>query len=102
VKASKVDALSMRSQGKPNLATDDTPDNVKSRMSGDFVLKNSLLALPNLLFQMPGTQVSLEGDYSLDGNQFDFHGHARFDAKLSQMGGGWKSSTGRRSSRIGP
>jgi hypothetical protein len=88
---SKVDALSMRSQGKPNLATDDTSDNVKSRMSGDFVLKNSLLALPNLLFQMPGTQVSLEGNYSLDGNRFDFHGHARFDAKLSQMVGGWKS-----------
>ena len=88
---SKVDALSMRSQGKPNLATDDTPDNVKSRMSGDFVLKNSLLALPNLFFQIPGTQVSLEGNYSLDGKQFDFHGHARFDAKLSQMVGGWKS-----------
>jgi hypothetical protein len=88
---SKVDALSMRSQGKPNLATDDTSDNVKSRMSGDFVLKNSLLALPNLLFQMPGTQVSLEGNYSLDGNRFDFHGHARFDAKLSQIVGGWKS-----------
>jgi hypothetical protein len=88
---SKVDALSMRSQGKPSLATDDTPDNVKSRMSGDFVLKNSLLALPNLLFQMPGTQVTLEGNYSLDGNQFDFHGHARFDAKLSHMVGGWKS-----------
>ena len=89
---SKVDALSMRSQGKPNLATDDTPDNVKSRMGGDFVLKNSVLAVPNLLFQMPGTQVSLEGNYSLDGNQFDFHGHARFDAKLSQMVGGWKSA----------
>jgi hypothetical protein len=88
---SKVDALSMRSQGKPSLATDDTPDNVKSRMSGDFVLRNSLLALPNLFFQMPGTQVSLEGNYSLDGNQFDFHGHARFNAKLSQMVGGWKS-----------
>jgi hypothetical protein len=81
----------MRSQGKPNLATDDTLDNVKSRMGGDFVLKNSLLALPNLLFQMPGTQVSLEANYSLDGNQFDFQGHARFDAKLSQMVGGWKS-----------
>jgi hypothetical protein len=88
---SKVDALSTRSQGKPSLATDDTPDNVKSRMSGDFVLRNSLLALPNLSFQMPGTQVSLEGNYSLDGNQFDFHGHARFNAKLSQMVGGWKS-----------
>ncbi len=88
---SKVDALSMRSQGKPKLATDNIPDNVKSQMGGDFVLKNSVLGLPNLLFEMPGTQVNLEGTYSLDGNQFDFHGHARFDAKLSHMVGGWKS-----------
>jgi hypothetical protein len=88
---SKVDALSMRSQGKPKLATDAIPDNVKSQMSGDFVLKRSVLSLPNLLFQMPGTRVALAGNYSLDGNEFDFRGHARFDAKLSQMAGGWKS-----------
>jgi hypothetical protein len=88
---SKVDALSMRSQGKPKLATDVTPDNVKAQMSGDFVLKKSVLAVPNLLFQMPGTRVTLAGNYSLDGNEFDFIGHARFDAKLSQMVGGWKS-----------
>jgi hypothetical protein len=88
---SKVDALSMRSQGKPQLATDDIPDNVKSRFGGHFELSNSVLKLPDLLFAMPGTEVALKGNYSLDGNQFDFHGHARFDAKLSQMVGGWKS-----------
>jgi len=88
---SKVDALSMRSQGKPELATDDVPDNVKARIGGSFVMKNSSLQLPDLLFQMPGTRVSLNGNYSLDGNQFEFHGHARFDARLSQMVGGWKS-----------
>jgi hypothetical protein len=27
----------------------------------------------------------------LDGNEFDFHGKARMDAKLSQMVTGWKS-----------
>ncbi len=88
---SKVDALSMRAQGKPKLATDGIPDNVKAQMGGDFVLKNSDLSLPDLLFTMPGTRVNLAGNYSLDGNQFDFLGHARFDAKLSQMVGGWKS-----------
>jgi hypothetical protein len=88
---SRVDALSMRSQGKPRQARDAIPDNVKSRMGGDFVLENSMLTLPNLLFEMPGTRVALAGDYSLDGNQFDFHGKARFDASLSQMVGGWKS-----------
>jgi len=88
---SKIDALSMRSQGKPKLATDDIPDNVKARLSGDFVLKKAVVTFPDVVFEIPGTKVLLAGDYSLDGNQFDFHGKARFDAKLSQMAGGWKS-----------
>jgi hypothetical protein len=88
---SKVDALSMRSQGKPKLAKDNVPDDVKSKIGGSFELKDAALRLPDLLFQMPGTSVTLAGTYSLDGNQFDFQGHARFDAKLSQMMGGWKS-----------
>jgi len=87
----KVDALSMRSQGKPHLANDDVPDNVKSRFGGNFVLRDSVLSFPNLVFQMPGTRVDLLGNYSLDGKQVDFHGHARFEARLSQMVGGWKS-----------
>jgi hypothetical protein len=87
----RVDALSMRSQGKPKLAKDNIPDNVMSQMSGDFVLKDSVLGVPNLVFEMPGTHVDLGGTYSLDGNVFDFEGRARFDAKLSQMVGGWKS-----------
>jgi hypothetical protein len=81
----------MRSQGKPQLASDDVPDNVKSRFGGHFELHDSVLKLPDLLFVTPGTKVDLKGNYSLDGNEFDFHGHARFDAKLSQMVGGWKS-----------
>jgi hypothetical protein len=88
---SKVDSLSMRSQGKPKLATDNVPNNVKSRMGGDFALGNSVMTVPKLVFQMPGTRVNLAGTYSLDGNQFDFRGHARFEAKLSKMVGGWKS-----------
>ncbi len=88
---SRVDELSRRGQGKPKLATGDIPDNIKSRLAGDFVLKSAVLALPNLVFQMPGTKVTLAGNYRLDGEQFDFRGHARFDAKLSQMVRGWKS-----------
>jgi len=88
---SKVDALSMRSQGKPKLATDNVPDNVKSEMEGSFILKNAKVNIPDLSFRVPGTRVTLAGTYSLDGNQFDFQGRALFDAKLSQMVGGWKS-----------
>jgi hypothetical protein len=33
----------------------------------------------------------MTGKYSLDGQEFDFHGTARLNAKVSQMMTGWKS-----------
>ena len=50
-----------------------------------------LLSFPKLHYQVPGAKIDLAGKYSLDGNQFDFHGKARMDAKLSHMVTGWKS-----------
>jgi len=88
---SKVDALSMRSQGKPKLAQDNIPDDVRSDLTGVFNLENGIIHFSRLQFEIPGTWVNLTGDYSLDGNQFDFHGKARMDAKLSHMVTGWKS-----------
>jgi hypothetical protein len=88
---SKVDALSMRSQGHPKEAKDNIPDNVLSEMNGVFKLSNGLLSFPKLHYEVPGTRVDLTGTYSLDGNQFDFHGKARMKAKLSHMVTGWKS-----------
>jgi hypothetical protein len=88
---SKVDALSMRSQGKPKLAQDNIPDNVRSDLSGVFKLEDGVINFSRLQFEIPGTQVNLTGQYSLDGNQFDFHGKARLDAKLSHTVTGWKS-----------
>jgi hypothetical protein len=88
---SKVDALSLRSQGRPKEAKDDVPDNVLSEMTGTFKLSNGLLSFSQLHFQVPGTKVDMTGKYSLDGNQFDFHGKARLEAKLSHMVTGWKS-----------
>jgi hypothetical protein len=88
---SKVDALSMRSQGKPKLAQDNIPDNVQSDLKGTFELATGLITFSKLEFRVPGTEVDLTGTYGLDGNQFDFHGKARMDAKLSQMMTGWKS-----------
>ena len=87
----KVDAISMRSQGKPKLAEDNIADNVASELKGTFNLVNGTIDFSQLRFQVPGTQVNLTGIYSLDGNQFDFHGKARLDAKLSHMVTGWKS-----------
>src|ERR1700686_2518284 len=87
----KVDALSMRSLGKPQLAQDNIPDNVLSDLKGTFGLDNGLISFSQLEFRVPGTQVNLTGTYSLDGNQIDFHGKARLDAKLSHTVTGWKS-----------
>jgi hypothetical protein len=87
----KIDALSMRSQGKPKLAQDQIPDNIHSDLKGTFRLASGLLSFSQLVFQVPGTRVNLTGQYSLDGNEFDFHGKARLDAKLSHMVSGWKS-----------
>jgi len=88
---SKVDALSMRSLGKPRLAQDNIPDDVRSDLTGVFNLEDGVIHFSRLQFEIPGTWVNLTGDYSLDGNQFDFHGKARMDAKLSHMMTGWKS-----------
>jgi hypothetical protein len=87
----KIDALSMRSQGKPKSAQDNIPDNVQSDVKSTFGLDNGLISFSQLEFRVPGTQVNLTGTYSLDGNQIDFHGKARLDAKLSHTVTGWKS-----------
>jgi hypothetical protein len=86
----KVDAISARTQGRPKTAQD-TPGIVNSEMNGAFNLSDALISFSQLQFRIAGTEVSLTGTYSLDGNEFDFHGKARIDAKLSQMVTGWKS-----------
>jgi hypothetical protein len=88
---SKIDALSLRSQGKPKLAKDNVSDHVQSDLKGVFSLKSGILSFSQLQFQVPGTRVDMTGEYSLDGNKFDFHGKARLDAKLSHTVTGWKS-----------
>ena len=87
----KVGALSLRSQGKPKLAKSDLSDNVLSQVAGKFRLSDGVLTFSQLRFSVPGTRVDMTGRYSLDGNQFDFHGKARMQANLSHMTTGWKA-----------
>jgi AsmA-like C-terminal region len=87
----KIDALSLRSQGKAKLAQANILDDVNSDLRGAFNLENGVIYFSQLQFEIPGTRVNLTGKYSLDGNQFDFHGKARLDAKLSHLVTGWKS-----------
>ena len=87
----KIDALSMRSQGNPKQAHESGAESAQSDLKGTFSLSNGMISLSELEFRIPGTRVNLTGIYSLDGNEFDFHGKARLDAKLSHMVTGWKS-----------
>jgi hypothetical protein len=88
---SRLDSLSLRSQGKARQAQEHDVENVPVDLQGVFTLKDGSLSFSYLHFLIPGTQVDMTGAYSLDGQTFDFRGKARLDAKVSQMTTGWKS-----------
>ncbi|MGA3211678.1 MAG: hypothetical protein ABSD20_10250 [Terriglobales bacterium] len=81
----KVDSISLRTQGQPQLLGQAHYDDVPSDATGTFTLRQAMLSFSQLQFGFPGTQVNLTGVYGLDGNTFDFHGKVRLEAKLSQM-----------------
>jgi len=88
---SRINSLSLRSQGKPKLAKLNQGPDIPSDLAGTFALNDGILAFSSLHFQVPGTHADMSGQYSLDGNLFDFHGTLKLDAKLSQMNTGWKA-----------
>ncbi len=87
----RIDSLSQRSQGKHRDSKDAVEAPVSSDLQGTFALHDGVLSFSFLHFLIPGTHADMTGQYSLDGNTFDFHGTLKLDAKLSQMTTGWKS-----------
>jgi hypothetical protein len=87
----KLDSLSIRTQGKIKEAKELKGQGVSADLQGVFTLKNGLLSFSLLHFLIPGTHIDMAGNYGLDGKEFNFHGKAMLDAKLSQMTTGWKS-----------
>lgn len=92
---SKIDELSLRSQGEAKEAKENAAAgisvNTASSMTGNFDLSNSRITITGLHYTVPGANIAMNGVYTLDGQQFDFHGTARLDAHVSQMVTGWKS-----------
>ena len=87
----KVDMLSLRAQGDPKDAKPGAPD-VHSEIVGQFVLAGGKLGFSKLNYTLPGATVALTGEYTLDGDRFEFAGKIRTDAKVSQMvASKWKS-----------
>jgi hypothetical protein len=87
----KVDMLSLRAQGDPKAAKPGAED-VHSQMVGQFVMADGKLSFSKLDYTLPGADVSLAGEYTLDGERFEFDGKVRTKAKVSQMvASKWKS-----------
>jgi hypothetical protein len=89
-----LEQLSLRGQGKPEEAKTAKIEglhSVESQLQGNFDLEAAKMTFTGLDYSVPGAQIGLEGVYTLDGSQFDFHGVARLHAKLSQMVTGWRS-----------
>jgi AsmA-like C-terminal region len=87
----KVDAMSMRAQGKPKLANAQDAEVVASSLSGRFSQADAVVEVSELNYQMPGAQAQMEGKVELVGSTFEFHGKVRTEATASQMTTGWKS-----------
>ena len=84
----KVDGLSLRAQGRPAEAKPGAPD-IPSQMNGVFKLSGGKITFDKLDFTLPGAGVQLAGIYSLNGEQFDFHGRVRTEAQVSEMVSSW-------------
>jgi hypothetical protein len=87
----KVDMLSLRAQGQPQLAKPGAAE-VQSGMTGHFALAGGKLDFSSLNYAMPGATVDLAGVYTLDGEKFEFTGTVRTKAKLSEMVSTWWKS----------
>ncbi len=83
----RLESLSMRAQGRPAEAP--APARVDSQMTGRFVLNAGRIDFSNLDYNLPGADIQFTGLYSLDGEQFDFHGKVRTQAHLSEMVSSW-------------
>ncbi|WP_348640828.1 AsmA-like C-terminal region-containing protein [Granulicella arctica] len=86
----QIDDLSERAQGWPEKANAQQAVAITSSMKGSFLLENEQMNVPDMVFEMPGATVNVNGQYGLDGATMDFHGAVRTQATASQMIGGWK------------
>jgi hypothetical protein len=83
----KIDKLSMRSRG---IHDDQTNERIVSDMKGSFDLGNGSIKFSSLSFMVPGTEVSLIGDYNMVTEDLNFTGTLKMDATLSETQTGMK------------
>jgi hypothetical protein len=88
----KINEMSLRASGKLAKANEQQISApVASDFKGRFELRDGVLRLPTLVFDIPGAAVKLSGVYSLRPETLAFTGSLYMDAKISQTVTGWKS-----------
>ena len=88
----EVGELSLRGQGRPNEARHGQGADVRSAMHGNFSMADAVIALPDLIYTVPGAEIDLAGTYGVDGGLLNFKGTAKTQATVSEMVGGWKGA----------
>lgn len=84
----KLGSLSHKARGEPK---SEDSERVLSNPKGRFALRNGVITFSRLSFEVPGALVLLDGTYGLRGEELDFRGTPRLQAKLSQTTTGIKS-----------
>ncbi len=84
----RINTLSRRARGQPPVTAQ---QHVSSTFAGQFVLRDGVLALPTLTFDVPGAVVDVNGRYGLRTETLAFRGDLVMDARLSQTTTGLKS-----------
>ncbi len=85
-----VGQLSLRGQGLPKEAHQGGGTDVRSAMRSDFTMTTAGMALPALMYAVPGAEIDLQGTYGMEGGLLSFTGTAKTEATVSAMVGGWK------------
>ena len=87
----KVAELSRRGRGETGETEGGEQGSVASNFAGEFSLRDAVMKLSNLTFEVPGAAVNLDGTFALHGEALDFAGALKLQAKVSQLVTGWKS-----------
>jgi hypothetical protein len=84
----KIDDLSRKAQGRPS---DESIDDVASRMATKFSLRNGVFTYQALSFDVEGASVQLNGTHSLRAKTVDLSGVVLLNATVSQTQTGFRS-----------
>jgi hypothetical protein len=91
----RVNELSLRGQGLTKEAKAKDKSDIAPAlavMQSSFTMANGVVTMPDLLYQVPGADIALNGTYGIDGGTINFSGNAKLQATVSQMIGGWKGA----------